>query len=242
MRAVGPYTAREAGELSFPKDAVLEIVQADERSGWYTAKHEGRTGRVCGAYLEPVPLRHDPATRMPASSPSRPLSIRLSSQSQQPPTPTRRPVSRVPPQVEGADDYIEPEPLPSFDPSWNWGRITREEATAELLRDGREGSFVLRMSATQEDTYTISVLQAGQVAHLRVLNKEGGFCFAEEEEPVPSIGELIEIKMNQKIKNRINRASEPVETTLLRRPLRAPLSSVKDEGALNLLKIHVGKP
>ena len=38
------------------------------------------------------------------------------------------------------------------------GRISRDEAVSVLQRDGSDGSFLLRMSETQDGVYTVSVL------------------------------------------------------------------------------------
>ena len=45
----------------------------------------------------------------------------------------------------------------SGDTRWNWGRISRDEATKRIVEDGGEGTFLVRMSETKSDTYTISV-------------------------------------------------------------------------------------
>ena len=42
--------------------------------------------------------------------------------------------------------------------SYYHGRISRDEAVDILTRDGQDGSFLLRMSETQDGVYTISVM------------------------------------------------------------------------------------
>ena len=51
---------------------------------------------------------------------------------------------------------------PENEQPWNWGRISREEAIKELTGKA-EGTFIVRMSTTDEETYSISVVQEGQV-------------------------------------------------------------------------------
>ena len=38
------------------------------------------------------------------------------------------------------------------------GRISRDEAVDILTREGRDGSFLLRMSETQDGVYTLSIM------------------------------------------------------------------------------------
>jgi hypothetical protein len=47
-------------------------------------------------------------------------------------------------------------PLPTF--SYYHGRISRDEAVDRLQRDGVDGSFLLRMSTSQDGVYTLSVM------------------------------------------------------------------------------------
>jgi len=41
--------------------------------------------------------------------------------------------------------------------SWNWGRISREEAVEELTGKP-DGTFLVRLSQTEDDAYSISVV------------------------------------------------------------------------------------
>eukprot|EP00042_Codosiga_hollandica_P022916 m.87500 g.87500 ORF g.87500 m.87500 type:complete len:127 (-) comp50979_c0_seq1:401-781(-) len=59
------------------------------------------------------------------------------------------------------------------DRSYYHGRISRDEAVDRLTRQGRDGSFLLRMSETQDGVYTISVMQGQAVRHIRVINVAG---------------------------------------------------------------------
>ena len=57
----------------------------------------------------------------------------------------------------------------------NWGKLPREEAVQELS-GMPEGSFLVRMSQTDDETYSLSVVQDGQVRHIRVIASPAGFC------------------------------------------------------------------
>ena len=41
--------------------------------------------------------------------------------------------------------------------SYYHGTVTREEAVARLEKENRDGTFLLRMSSTQDKAYTLSV-------------------------------------------------------------------------------------
>jgi hypothetical protein len=159
VEAVGAYNATEAGQLSFPKGAIMEVIKVDDKSGWYTLSYEGKQGLVSCAYFQESKVQKPP------------------------PLPSNHPSSRKAQQQD----------IP-FDPlnnRWNWGRVSREEAIAELKKDGRDGTFIVRMSQTEDDSYSISVIQDGTVRHLRVLNKDTGFALGPEDMPSLSLGILI---------------------------------------------------
>ena len=55
--------------------------------------------------------------------------------------------------------------------SYYHGTIAREEAVARLEKANRDGTFLLRMSSTQDKAYTISVQVLGEIKHIRVNNE-----------------------------------------------------------------------
>eukprot|EP00043_Microstomoeca_roanoka_P029389 m.21714 g.21714 ORF g.21714 m.21714 type:complete len:140 (-) comp9171_c0_seq1:136-555(-) len=118
----------------------------------------------------------------------------------------------------GLDDFEEADSL-STQP-WNWGRISREEAIKELTGK-EEGTFLVRMSQSQDDAYSISLVQDGQVRHIRVLSVDGGFCINKSEPPCPTIADLIAEKQGEKIKSKLQ-GSSTKESVLLREPLPFP--------------------
>ena len=44
------------------------------------------------------------------------------------------------------------------DRSYYWGRLSREDAVDALTSRGVDGSFLLRMSTTQDGVYTLSIM------------------------------------------------------------------------------------
>ena len=52
--AIFPYDAQQDDELSFPADAILEILDPDSTSGWFKARLGDRTGLIPFTYVQPV--------------------------------------------------------------------------------------------------------------------------------------------------------------------------------------------
>jgi len=78
------------------------------------------------------------------------------------------------------------------DRSYYHGKIDREEACELLMADGEDGSFLMRMSTSQDDVYTISLMQGDAVRHLRIINAPtGGYMISHDDEPVESVWDLI---------------------------------------------------
>eukprot|EP00039_Didymoeca_costata_P018107 m.332146 g.332146 ORF g.332146 m.332146 type:complete len:129 (+) comp16885_c0_seq1:75-461(+) len=102
----------------------------------------------------------------------------------------------------------------------NWGRIPREEAVQEL-QGKEEGTFLLRMSQTDDETYSLSVVQDGQVRHIRVIASQDGFCINKADAPCKTIGKLIAQKMGEKIKSKLAGGATK-ETVLLKTPHYVP--------------------
>merc|ERR1712166_1443703 len=88
-----------------------------------------------------------------------------------------------------------------------------EEAVEELSKEA-EGTFLLRMSQTDNETYSISVVQDGQVRHIRVISCAGGFQINKADHPCRNINDLLRQKMGEKIKSKLS-GKETKETTLL---------------------------
>ena len=58
--------------------------------------------------------------------------------------------------------------------SYYHGRIPRTRAV-ELLEGNKDGTFLLRMSESQQGVYTLSINQLGAVRHIRVINSTRGY-------------------------------------------------------------------
>jgi hypothetical protein len=52
--AIFPYEAQQDDELSFPADAVLEILEEAGSSGWFKARYGNQTGLIPSTYVKPI--------------------------------------------------------------------------------------------------------------------------------------------------------------------------------------------
>jgi hypothetical protein len=50
--AIFPYDAQQDDELSFPADAMLEILEQNASSGWFKARFEDRIGLIPATYVQ----------------------------------------------------------------------------------------------------------------------------------------------------------------------------------------------
>ncbi|KAF9420297.1 class II myosin [Podila epigama] len=78
FKAIYPFVSEDAGEISFVKDDVMEILEKDE-NGWWLAKKDGKEGWVPSNYLVEVPVPKPspaapalPAKRQPPAPPAAP--------------------------------------------------------------------------------------------------------------------------------------------------------------------------
>eukprot|EP00042_Codosiga_hollandica_P022917 m.87503 g.87503 ORF g.87503 m.87503 type:complete len:185 (-) comp50979_c0_seq2:36-590(-) len=101
------------------------------------------------------------------------------------------------------------------DRSYYHGRISRDEAVDRLTRQGRDGSFLLRMSETQDGVYTISVMQGQAVRHIRVINVADGYILTPGDRPDLSVWALIANQRNRTLTNSFN----SYDAVALRHPL-----------------------
>eukprot|EP00730_Choanoeca_flexa_P015490 TRINITY_DN7120_c0_g1_i3.p1 TRINITY_DN7120_c0_g1~~TRINITY_DN7120_c0_g1_i3.p1 ORF type:complete len:199 (+),score=36.52 TRINITY_DN7120_c0_g1_i3:27-599(+) len=108
------------------------------------------------------------------------------------------------------------------DRSYYHGRISREEAVNRLLANGIDGSFLLRMSTTQDGVYTVSVMQNSAVRHLRVMNTDdGGYAFNRDDISASSVWELVQAQMNNTLKSTFDAQDQ----VALRHPFPTPDAS-----------------
>jgi len=52
--ALFPYEAQQDDELSFPADAVLEILDQENTSGWFKARLGDQVGLIPSTYVQPI--------------------------------------------------------------------------------------------------------------------------------------------------------------------------------------------
>jgi Variant SH3 domain len=50
--AIFPYDAQQDDELSFPADAILEILDPENASGWFKARLNDRVGLIPSTYVQ----------------------------------------------------------------------------------------------------------------------------------------------------------------------------------------------
>ncbi|KAF9363359.1 class II myosin [Mortierella sp. NVP85] len=99
FKAVYNFESQDAGEISFVKDDLMEILEKDE-NGWWLAKKDGKEGWVPSNYLVEVPAPKPapappslPAKRPPPAPPAAPAVAKTSTSSSSPAATRHAPVS-----------------------------------------------------------------------------------------------------------------------------------------------------
>ena len=87
------------------------------------------------------------------------------------------------------------------DRSYYHGTISREEAVRRLQKADTDGAFLLRMSATEEGAYTISLQSNGEIKHIRVKNTKEGFSLGKSKDVYDSIWDLVEAQLDKSLKS-----------------------------------------
>ncbi|CAF3138931.1 unnamed protein product, partial [Rotaria sp. Silwood2] len=62
--AIFPYEAQQDDELSFPADAILEILHEANTSGWFKARFGNQVGLIPSTYVQPIDT-HNPSSSIP---------------------------------------------------------------------------------------------------------------------------------------------------------------------------------
>lgn len=75
--------------------------------------------------------------------------------------------------------------------SWFWGNLSREEES-DLLRDTRDGTFLVRYSSKPGD-YTISLKHGGNIKLVRIHHKDGRYGFSPDECPALPFASVIDL-------------------------------------------------
>lgn len=76
------------------------------------------------------------------------------------------------------------------DEEWYWGKIDDNDAVA-LLKDKGDGTFLVRQSTSKPGTFSVSLVLAKNVIHIRIDNKEDGFALGPTRDSYPSISDLV---------------------------------------------------
>jgi hypothetical protein len=71
-------------------------------------------------------------------------------------------------------------------------RITREEAEAMLLSDGRHGTYLIRESHSRRGTFTLSFLHHTTPRHCRIFNTLDGKFAADSHRGFDTLQELVD--------------------------------------------------
>lgn len=56
--AIFPYDAQQDDELSFPADAILEILDPENTSGWFKARLGDQIGLIPSTYVQSLDAPH----------------------------------------------------------------------------------------------------------------------------------------------------------------------------------------
>lgn len=116
-------------------------------------------------------------------------------------------------------------PIPQGMPDpelWNWDALPRDDAVRQLSGHP-EGTFLVRASASAANAYSISVVQQGQVRHIRINNMPGGFAINKDDVPCATLSDLVAQKTGEKLKSTLQGSSgNSTESQLLVTPLPNP--------------------
>lgn len=52
--AIFPYEAQQDDELSFPADAIFEIIEETSQAGWLKARYNNQIGLIPSTYVKPI--------------------------------------------------------------------------------------------------------------------------------------------------------------------------------------------
>ena len=73
---------------------------------------------------------------------------------------------------------------------WYWGKLDVDDAVA-LLKDKGDGTFLVRQSTSIPGAFSVSLMRAKEVIHIRIVNKEDGFAFSPTQDSHRSISNLV---------------------------------------------------
>lgn len=116
-----------------------------------------------------------------------------------------------------------------------WDTISRDAAVSKLGGQG-DGTFLVR-PGSKPNSWSISVVQDGQVRHIRIIGKNGGFCINNKDEPLPSLSGLINNKMGAKLSSKLEgTAGQAQASQLLSHIMENPEKQVFHQQADNYIE------
>ncbi len=73
---------------------------------------------------------------------------------------------------------------------------------SRLEKANKDGTFLLRMSSTQDKQYTLSVQVSGEIKHIRVNNEaDDKYSLGKSKELFDSIWDLVEAQLDRSLKS-----------------------------------------
>lgn len=148
VRTLYPFTPQSSEELSFGKDAILEVIDMPKDDpDWYQArKSSGEIGLIPRNYVETIvsPVLTPGPTKPKPSLPN------LSKMQQQPPQQQQqqqqpvvaKPIATVAPATPSVGSQFE-------DRAWYHGNLSRKEGERLLNETNRDGEFLIRNSESK---------------------------------------------------------------------------------------------
>lgn len=152
VRTLYPFNSQAPEELSFEKDAVLEIIEKpkDDPDWWQARKSTGESGLVPRNYVEEL------ASSILTPGPDKPNKVTPIQQSSSSST------SSSPAQHEFADR------------DWYHGAVTRQECERRLNTYAENGEFLLRNSESKPGDYSLSMKAPDRIKHFKIGHQDAG--------------------------------------------------------------------
>jgi len=213
VKAIAPYESTAKGELSFPLGARMFVVsKLDDK--WWQGIYNNESGKIPASHIADAVAEVEGKVKTLDIDPNAP------SAPSTPSAPT--PVAAATPQAQAQVPVAVQPPKPSGPQPWDWGKVPRLRAERELT-GYPDGTFLVRASETENDTFTISVVRRGAIAHVRIKHLPGGFGVNDDDQPSETIEGLIEDKKRQIVQSNMQgRGGDVVEGKLIKTALPRP--------------------
>jgi len=162
VRTLYPFTSQAHEELSFDKDAVLEIIDKpkDDPDWWSARKSTGEIGLVPRNYVEEI------VSSVLTPGPTKPKHHSISSISSIPATSTNDV-----PSSPGAHEFSAKE--------WYHGTLTRQECESTLRRYAQDGEYLVRNSESKPGDFSLSMKAPDRIKHFKILCGNGQYVIGQ---------------------------------------------------------------